>query len=77
VQTGVAFGGELQAVPHLPQFAVSVPRFTHEPLQLVWVPHSVVHEPPLHTMPAPQTLAQLPQCLVSDCKSMQELPQTV
>jgi hypothetical protein len=77
VQTGIAFGGAVQAVPHLPQFDVSLLRLTHEPLQLVWLPHSVVHDPALHTVPAPQTVAQLPQWLLSDCRSMQELPQTV
>jgi hypothetical protein len=77
VQTGFAFGGALQAAPHLPQLEVSLPRFTHDPPQLVSVPHSVVQSPALHTVPMPQTVPQLPQCLVSDCRSMHALPQTV
>ena len=76
-QTGVAFGGALQAVPHLPQFEVLLLRLTQEPLQLVWVPHSVVHTPALHTVPVAHTVPHLPQLLVSDCKATQELPQTV
>ena len=50
-QTGIAFGGALHEVPHLPQFEVSPARFTHDPPQLVWVPQSAVHSPALHTVP--------------------------
>ena len=64
-QTGIACGGALQAVPHLPQFEVSLLRLTQEPLQLVWVPHSVVHTPALHTVPVAHTVPHLPQFAVS------------
>jgi hypothetical protein len=74
VQTGIALGGAVQAAPHLPQLDVSVARFTQEPLQLVCVPHSVVHFPALQTVPAPQTVAQSPQCFVSDCRSIHAGP---
>ena len=76
-QTGIAVGGALQDTPHFPQLEVSVDRFTHEPLQLVWVPQSAVQIPALHTVPTPQTVPQLPQCLVSDWRSTQAFPQTV
>ena len=66
VQTGVALAGALQAVPHFPQFDVSLPRFTQEPLQLVCDPHSVVQAPALHTVPAVHTVVQSPQCFESD-----------
>jgi hypothetical protein len=36
-----------------------------------------VHTPALHTAPAPQTVLQAPQCIVSDCRSTQALPQAV
>jgi hypothetical protein len=77
VQTGIAFGGALQCVPHWPQFEVSVNKLTHEPVQSVCVPHSVVQAPALQTMPASQAVAQLPQCLVSERRSTQDLSHTV
>ena len=61
-QTGMAFVGDVQTVPHLPQLDVSVAMSTHEPLQLVCVPQLLVQLPALHTVPAPQTVAQSPQC---------------
>jgi hypothetical protein len=77
LQTGIALRGAPQAVPHFPQLDVSLVRLTHDPLQFVWVPHSVVQAEALHTVPAPQTVAHLPQWLRSDCKATQELPQSV
>jgi hypothetical protein len=77
LQTGMAFGGAMHAVPHFPQLEVSEARFTHEPPQLVWVPQSAVHTPALHTVPALQTVLQPPQCFESDCRSMHAFPHTV
>ena len=76
VQTGMAFGGALQAMPHLPQLEVSLVRSTHEPPQFVWAPQSVTHRPALHTIPAPHTVPQPPQWLVSDCRSTHAVPHT-
>jgi hypothetical protein len=61
-QVGVPLGGALQIVPHFPQFEVSLPRSTQEPLQSVLSPQSVAHWPAIHTLPEPQLVEQLPQC---------------
>lgn len=74
VHTGVALAGAVHTVPHLPQLEVSLETFTHDPLQLVCVPQSAVHFPVLHTVPGPQTVVQLPQCMLSDCRSIQLAP---
>ena len=66
LHTGTPLVGALQVAPHLPQFAGSVCTFTHEPLQLVFVPHAIVHLPALHTLPAPHAVMQFPQCRASD-----------
>jgi hypothetical protein len=58
----MALAGELQIVPHLPQFEVSAVRSTHEPLQGVSAPQSAEQTPALHTLAAPQAVAQSPQC---------------
>lgn len=68
-QTGTAFAGALHTVPHLPQFEVSLPRSTQEPLQAESVPQSLAQSPDLHSMPASHTVAQLPQCWPLDCVS--------
>jgi hypothetical protein len=72
----VACAGALQVTPHLPQFDVSVESETQEPLQLVLVPQSVVHEPALQTMPVAQAVAQLPQWLASDATFTHAVPHT-
>jgi hypothetical protein len=54
-------------VPHAPQFASSVPRFTHAPEQLVSpVAHDAVHAEALQTWPAAHAIAHPPQCIGSE-----------
>ena len=77
VHTGMAFVGAVHTVPHLPQFEVSVAVSTQEPLQLVWVPQLLVQTPALHTVPAPQRVAQSPQCAEFDWVSTQAPLQSV
>jgi hypothetical protein len=51
-----------QAVPQLPQFALSLLVSTHAPVQLVRpVAHVVAHVPPLQTCPAAHAFPQPPQ----------------
>ena len=62
LQSGMALVGEVQTVPHLPQFEVSLLRSTHEPEHAVSVPQSLAQTPALHSMPEPHTVVQSPQC---------------
>jgi hypothetical protein len=49
--------------PHMPQFAESLVLSVHTPLQLSGngVVQLRTHWPPLHTVPAPQTIPHIPQ----------------
>jgi len=68
-------GSPAHAVPHEPQFLVSVWVSTHDPLQLTWPLLQLEVQTPLeHTSVAPQTLPQLPQLLGSVLVSEQALP---
>jgi hypothetical protein len=69
LQVGIAFVGDIHAVPHLPQLEVSLVRSTHEPSQAVSVPQSLAHTPDLQSMPVPHTVVQSPQCCPFDCVS--------
>jgi hypothetical protein len=69
-QVGVALGGGIQTIPHMPQFAVLVSVSTQEPLQSSVVPLQVEPQvPPAHTSVPLQALAQSPQCAPSDARS--------
>jgi hypothetical protein len=69
------------ALPHVPQFALSVCVFEQ------YVPASVVHDvssphdtpqlPPLQTRPAPHTFPHAPQLLLSVCSLTQDEPHEV
>jgi hypothetical protein len=67
--TDLAFAGDAQTVPHLPQLEVALDISTHEPLQLVSAPQSVPQSPNLQTAPVPHSFVQLPQCWESELKS--------
>jgi hypothetical protein len=59
-----------QRLPHDPQLAPLVWRFTHAPAQLVSpLPHTRVQTPLTHDCPAAQALPQAPQLAVLDCRS--------
>jgi hypothetical protein len=69
LHVGIAFGGDVHAVPHARQFDVSLVKSTHEPLHAVRVPQSAEQTPDLHNIPAPQAVLQSPQCLPFACVS--------
>jgi hypothetical protein len=57
-----------QAVPHVPQFLLSVCVFVHPPvLQKVSALAVHPHTPAVHAPPLPQAFPQLPQLLLSVC----------
>ncbi len=55
------------ALPHPPQFAVSVCRLRHVPEHKLW-PDGHAHTPALHTRPAGHTVPHVPQFDVSVCR---------
>lgn len=58
----------VHAAPQVPQFAASVWRFTHAPLQFVVpVPQVEAHAPLVHTLNAPHAVPQVPQFALSVC----------
>lgn len=68
-QTGMAFAGAWQTVPHLPQFDVAFEVSTQAPSHWVKVPQSAPQMPDLQTDPASHGVVQVPQCSESDFKS--------
>jgi hypothetical protein len=63
---------ELQARPHIPQFARSLVRSRHEPEQLVWPTAQLSwHVRLVQTWPGPQAVPQVPQLPLSVLRSTQ------
>ena len=65
----------MQSVPHPPQLVTLVLVSMHVPPQFVWPVGQ--HMPTLHTLPAGQTVAQVPQWALSVCSLTQVPPQLV
>ncbi len=66
----------MHAVPHIPQWLLSVIGLTHVPPQSV-VPVLQTHAPAVHVLLALQTLSQRPQCSRVLCVSTQSAPHIV
>jgi hypothetical protein len=76
-QNGAALGGGMHTVSQFPQCELSLIVLTHEPLQLVSVPQSPVHSPPLHTRLVLHASPQALQCAWSEFRSTQSPEQSV
>lgn len=66
-----------QAFPQAPQFLPSYVVFVHASAQIAVAQEGHSHTPRLHTLVGPQTLPQVPQFVMSRCRSTQIPPQTV
>ena len=64
------------AFPQAPQWVVLVRMLTHCPSQL-WVPAGHLQAPPWQELPPVQVRPQLPQSLLSVCRSTQAPPHSV
>ena len=71
MQTDLPLTGAAQTLPHVPQLEVALEVSTHEPLQLVSVPHSVPQLPDLQNVPTLHLFPHVPQCSEAELKSTQ------
>jgi hypothetical protein len=65
-------------VPQAPQLFGSLELLVHVPAQFSWPDwQEVTHAPVLHSVPDEQAWLQVPQLLLSDCRSTHAVPQRV